>query len=90
MLDTGASINIFPKAVFNRHHVGEFLPFLVERSLVDGSIRKPHGVVEDVIFRIEYFYFLVDFLVVDIKMIKELSQSLIILGRSFLATVKPS
>ena len=29
LLDTGASINIFPKAVFDCHHVGEFQPFLI-------------------------------------------------------------
>ena len=40
--DTGASINILPKAVFNVHHVGELQPFLVELCLADGSVRKPH------------------------------------------------
>ena len=88
LLDTGASINILPKAVFDRHHVGELQPFLVELCLADGSIRKPHGLVEDVIVRIEDCYFPVDFLVVDIKMTKELSQAPIILGRPFLATAK--
>ena len=80
LLDTGASINILPKSVFNRHHVGEQQPFLVELCLVDGSVRKPHGLVEDVILRIENCYFSIDFLVVDMKMTKELSQALIILG----------
>ena len=88
LLDTGASINILPKAVFDCHHVGELQPFLVELCLADGSVRKPHGLVEDVIVRIEDCYFAVDFLVVDMKMIKELSQAPIILGRPFLATTK--
>ena len=52
MLDTRARINIFPKSVFDCYHVGELQPFLVELCLADGSIRKPHGVVEDVIVRI--------------------------------------
>ena len=43
LLDTRASINILPKAVFDRHHVGELQPFLRELCLVDGSVRKPHG-----------------------------------------------
>ena len=51
-------------------------------------MRKPHGLIEDVIIRIEDCYFPVDFLVVDMKMTKELSQAPIILGRPFLATVK--
>ena len=38
--------------------------------------------------RIEDCYFLVDFLVVDLKMTKELCQAPIILGRPFLATAK--
>ena len=88
LLDTGASINILPKAVFDRHHVGELQPFLVELCLTDGSVRKPHGLVEDVIVRIEDCYFSVDFLVIDMKMTKELSQAPIILGRPFLATAK--
>ena len=86
MLDTRASINILTKVIFNRHHVGELQPFLVELCLADGSIRKSHGVVEDVIVRKEDCYFLVDFLVIDIKITNELSQAPIILGRPFLAT----
>ena len=89
LLDTRASINILPKAVFDRHHVGELQPFLVELCLADGSVRKPHGLVEDVIVRIEDCYFPVDFLVVDMKMTKELSQAPVIFGRPFLATAKP-
>ena len=88
MLDTGASINILPKAVFDRHNVGELQPFLIELCLADGSVRKPHGIIEDVIVRIEGCYFSVDFLVVDMKITKELSQAPIILGRPFLVTAK--
>ena len=88
LLDTRASINILPKAVFDRHHLQELQPFFVELYLEDGSLRKPDRVVEDVIVRIEDCYFLVDFLVVNKKMTKELSQAPIILGRPFLATAK--
>ena len=38
LLDTRASINILPKVVFDRHHVGEIQPFLVELCLADGSV----------------------------------------------------
>ena len=88
LLDTWASINILPKAVFDRHHVGELQPFLVELCLADALVRKPHGLTEDVIVRIEDCYFPVDFLVVDMQMTKELSQAPIIPRRPFLATVK--
>ena len=57
LLDTGASINILPKAVFDRHHVGELQHFFVELCLANGLVWKPHEVIEDVIVRIEDFYF---------------------------------
>ena len=88
LLDTGASINILPKVVFDRHRVGELQPFLVELYLANGSVKKPHGLVEDVIVRIEDCYFPGDFLVVDMKMTKVLSQAPIILGQPFLANAK--
>ena len=80
LLDTKASINILPKAVFDRTHVGELQPFLIELYLAEGLVRKPHGLVEDVIVRIEDCYFPIDFLVIDMKMTKELSQAPIILA----------
>ena len=88
LLDIGASINILPKAVFGRHHEGELQPFFVELCLADGSVKKPHGLVEDVKLRIEDCYFPGNFLVVDMKMTKELNQAPIILGRPLLATAK--
>ena len=50
--------------------------------------KETNGIVEDVIIKIEDCYFSVDFLVVDMKTTKELSQAPIILGRPFLANVK--
>ena len=88
LLDTGASINILPKFVFDRHHVGKLQSFLLLLCLADGSFRKSHGIVEDVIIKIEDCYFPVDFLVVDMKTTKELSQAPIIFGQPFLAIAK--
>ena len=80
-----ASIHILPKVVFDHHHVGELQPFLIELCLVDGTLRKPYGIIEDMIVRIEDFYFPVHFLVVDVKITKELSHAPITLCRPFLA-----
>ena len=73
LLNTGASINILPKSIFDCRHVGELQPFLVELCLADRSVRKPHGLVEDVIIMIKDCYFPVDFLVIDMKTTKDLS-----------------
>ena len=76
LLDTKATISILHKVVFDRHHAGELQPFLIELCLADGSARKPHGIVDGVIVRIEDCYFPVDFLVVDMKITKELSDNM--------------
>ena len=55
---------------------------------MDGSVRQPHGIVEDVIFKVENCYFLVDFIIVDMKSTKDFTDAPIILGRPFLATAK--
>ena len=52
LLATEASINIFPKAVFDHHHVGELQTFLIELCLAKVSTRKPYGIVEGMINRI--------------------------------------
>ena len=88
LLDTGASVNILPKGVYDVCPLGELQPLFIELSLADGSMRRPHGVVEDVIVKVENCYFPADFIIVDMKSMKDLTDSLILLGRPFLATAK--
>ena len=51
-------------------------------------MRRPDGVVEDVIVKVKNCYFPVDFIIVDMKSTKDFTDSPIILGRPFLATAK--
>ena len=53
LLDTGASVNILPKGVYDICPLGELQPLFIELSLVDGSVRRPHCMVEDVIVKVE-------------------------------------
>ena len=88
LLNTGASVNILPKGVYDICPLGELQTLFIELSLDDGSVRRPHDVVEDVIVKVENCYFIVDFIIVDMKSTKDLTDSPIILGRPFLATTK--
>ena len=45
LLDTGASVNILPKGVYDICPLDELHPLFIELSLADGSVRRPHGVV---------------------------------------------
>ena len=50
-------------------------------------MKIPKGIVEDVLVKIDKFYYLVDFVVLDTKpMAESTNQVPIILGRLFLAT----
>ena len=88
LLDIGASVNILPKGVYDICPLGDLQHLFIELGLVDGSVRRPYGIVEDVIIKVENCYFLVDFIIMDMKFTKDLTDSPIILGRPFLATAK--
>ena len=88
LLDTGASVNLLPKGVYDICPLGELQLSFIELSIADRSVRRPHGVVEDVIVKVKNCYFPVDFIIVDMKSTKDLTDSSLILGRPFLATAK--
>ncbi|CAA7401947.1 unnamed protein product [Spirodela intermedia] len=57
-------------------------------KLVDRSIKTPRGLLEDVIMHVIGCRFPVDFLILDIPILDNLSHAPIILGCPFLATAK--
>ena len=52
LLNTGASVNIIPKGVYDTCSLGELQPLFIELSLADGSVRQPHNIVDDVIVKV--------------------------------------
>ena len=56
-------------------------------QLADRSVKRPRGIIEDVLIKVEKFHFPVDFIVIDTEPVHNVeSQILVILGRPFLAT----
>ena len=87
LLDLGASVNLLPYSVFKQLGLGELKPINITLSLADRSVKIPKGIVEDVLVKVEKFYYPVDFVVIDIELAAEgINQVPIILGRPFLAT----
>ncbi|KAL5568208.1 hypothetical protein UlMin_024783 [Ulmus minor] len=87
LLDLGASVNLMPYSVYLQLGLGEIKPTTVVLQLADRSVRKPRGIVEDVLVQIDKFYYPVDFLVLDtIALVNTESKIPLILGRPFLAT----
>ena len=87
LLDLGASVNLLPYSVYKQLSLGELKPTNITLSLADRSVKIPKGIVEDVLVKIDKFYYPVDFVVLDTEPIaNEPNHVPIILGRPFLAT----
>ena len=86
LLDLGASVNLLPYSVYKQLGLGELKPTNITLSLADRSIKIPKGIVEDVLVKVDKFYYPVDFVVFDTgPMAEGTNQVPIILGRPFLA-----
>ena len=87
LLDLGAGVNLMPHSVYIQLGLGELKPTNITLSLADRSVKIPKGIVEDVLVKIDKFYYPVDFVVLDTEPIaSEPNHVPIILGRPFLAT----
>jgi len=83
VIDQGASINLMPLSMCRRLGELEIMPTRMTLQLVDYSITRPYGVIEDVLVRVKHFIFPADFGVMDIS---EDIDIPVILGRPFMLT----
>ncbi|XP_062164944.1 uncharacterized protein LOC133871523 [Alnus glutinosa] len=87
LLDLRAGVNLFPYSVYMQLGLGELKPTPIILQLADQSIKKPRGIIEDVIIQVNNFYFPMDFIVLDTKPVDNPKKMIpVILGRPFLAT----
>ena len=76
-----------PYSIYSQLGLGEIKHISMVLQLADRSIKKPRGIVEDVLVQVEKFYYPVDFLVLDTQSVVSMESKIpIILGRPFLAT----
>ena len=87
LLDLGASVNLLPYSVYKHLGLEELKPTNITLSLADRSVKIPKGIVEDVLVKVDKFYYPVDFVLHDTEPIASgPNHAPIILGRPFLAT----
>ena len=85
--DLGASVNLLPYSVYIQLGLGELKSTSITLQLADRSIKKPRGIIEDILIKVDKFYYPVDFIVLDTELEVNVElQVPIILGRPFLAT----
>jgi len=86
LLDLGASINLLPYTIYEKLGLEELQPTSITLQLADRSIKRPRGILENVLVKVDQFILPADFIVLDMK---ESPMSLplpIILGRPFMRT----
>jgi uncharacterized coiled-coil protein SlyX len=87
LLDLGAGVNLLPYSVYQQLGLGELKPTSTILQLADRSIKKPRGIVEDVLIKVDKFYYPVDFIVLDTEPVPYPDKQIpVILGRPFLTT----
>jgi len=65
LLDLGASINLLPLSVYQQLGLGELSPTRVTIQLADRSVKIPKEEITDVLIRVEYFIYPVDFIILE-------------------------
>ncbi|XP_059316144.1 uncharacterized protein LOC132066981 [Lycium ferocissimum] len=83
LCDNGASINFMPLVIYKQSGLGMPRPTTMRLQMVDRSIKRPVGLVDDVIVRVGDFILSADFVILDCVIDRDIP---IILGRPFLAT----
>ena len=84
----GESVNLLPYSIYENLGLGELQSTRTTLQLVDHSIKLPWGIIEDVLVKVDQFYYPVNFIVMDTELTAEPqeSQTPVILGKPFLAT----
>ncbi|XP_052723859.1 uncharacterized protein LOC128193791 [Vigna angularis] len=85
LIDLGASINLMPLSMFKKIGELDLKPTRMTLQLADRSIKYPHGVVEDVLVKVDKFVFPVDFVIMEME---EDTEVPLILGRPFMKTAR--
>ncbi|GKE98923.1 putative nucleotidyltransferase, ribonuclease H, partial [Tanacetum coccineum] len=87
LIDLDASINILHASLTDKCDLGTIRKTDTIISLADRSTKIPRGILEDVIVKVDDFYYPVKFFVMDTESPYKDVQPTIILGRPFLATI---
>ena len=83
LCDLGESINFMPLSIFKKLGLGDPKPTAMRLLMADRTVKKPIGILHDVLVKLESFIFPDDFVILDCEVDFEVP---IILGRPFLAT----
>ncbi|GJS36443.1 reverse transcriptase domain-containing protein [Tanacetum coccineum] len=85
LADLGASISLMPYSMYEKLGLGEPKPTRISLELADRSIQYRRGIAKNVLIKVDKFFLLIDFVILDMR---EDTRIPIILGRLFLETAR--
>ncbi|XP_050876041.1 uncharacterized protein LOC127079705 [Lathyrus oleraceus] len=83
LIDLGASVSLMPLSIYKKLGLGTIQDTRTMLQFADRSVRRPYGIVEDVLVKIDKFVFPIDFVIMEMPEDEEIP---LILGRPFLET----
>ncbi|XP_070046811.1 uncharacterized protein [Nicotiana tomentosiformis] len=83
LCDLGASIKLMPLAIYTKLGIDRARPTSMLLQLADRKVKRPSGILDDVLVQVGKFVFPADFVILDCQVDEEIP---IILGSPFLAT----
>ncbi|KAL4373116.1 hypothetical protein AHAS_Ahas05G0049600 [Arachis hypogaea] len=83
LCDLGACINLMPLSMIKKLQIQEAQSTKIALQMADKSINPAYGLVENILVKVDKFFFPTDFVILDTG---EDEKASIILGRPFLAT----
>ncbi|XP_050897258.1 uncharacterized protein LOC127104087 [Lathyrus oleraceus] len=83
LIDMGASVSLMLLSIYKKLGIGDVQDTRMTLQFADHSVKKPYGIVEDVLVKIDKFVFPVDFVILKMPEDEEIP---LILGRLFLET----
>ncbi|XP_049372562.1 uncharacterized protein LOC125837502 [Solanum verrucosum] len=82
LCDLGSSINLLPLTIYKQLGLGVPKPSTMRLMMADRSVKRPVGILCDVLVKLDTFIFLADFVILECEVDFEVP---IILGKLFLA-----
>ncbi|XP_050909103.1 uncharacterized protein LOC127122869 [Lathyrus oleraceus] len=83
LINLGSSVSLMPLSIYKKLGLGTVQDTRMTLQFADRSVRRPYGIVEDVLVKIYKFVFSVDFVILEIPEDEEIP---LILGIPFLET----
>ncbi|XP_050885706.1 uncharacterized protein LOC127091186 [Lathyrus oleraceus] len=85
LIDLGSTINLILLSVVQRLGNIEMKSTKMTLQLADKSRTRPHGIIEDVLIKVDKFFFPIDFVVINME---EDDDTPLIIGRPFMKTAR--